>query len=121
MALLSKIYFSKKLKATTLIEVLVAMIIILLSFGTGMMIYNNILNSDNGYEKMKSRLILNEIAIETKKEKTFFDEIKEEETFTIHKSIEQYKDKKNLSLLHLKAFNKQGRLIAEKKELIYNL
>ena len=108
-----------KLKAATLIESLMAMIIIMLCLGIATMIYVNIMNADNNSLKLKAQLVLAEQAYQAKSSNTFLDDNTETETLLIEKKIEKYKQQDNLILLYLKAFDKNTKkLLAERKELI---
>jgi len=106
------------LKASTLMESLVAMVIIVVSLGVGTMIYSNILNSDKQVLQLKAICLLNKEAARTKKEKTFLDSEKQFENCNIKKTVELYDQTANLYRLTLSAFDKSGHLIAVRKELI---
>ena len=111
-----------KLKAATLIEAIVSMVIVTIetiAFGIGMMIYLNILRTTDYQRKLEARLLLNEIAIQTRKDKSFIDEVIENPKMRIRKSIIPYKNSENLGLLYLVAFDKQDKQLAERKELIF--
>jgi hypothetical protein len=108
----------KKLKASTLIESLIAMLVIMLCFSIAVMIYLNVVRSDKLYQKNTANFILNEIAIQTKKEKKFIDESLKEGQFLIQKNVEKYQDTANLYRLHILAFNTRNEIIGEYNELI---
>ena len=82
-----KEFLLKTLWGTTLFESLVAMVIVLLSFGLALMIYVNVSGSDNKQQQLNAHLLLNKIAIETVKEKAFYDEDIKEGPITIQKTI----------------------------------
>jgi hypothetical protein len=108
----------KKLKATTIIESMIAMIIIVICFGIGTMIFNNILSSDKHRQELKAMLYLNQEAIEIKKEKIFLDNEKQIGEWTIKSKIEKYEQTENLIKLELLAINSKGKIIAKRNELI---
>lgn len=107
-----------KLKASTLMESLVAMIVIMICFVIASMIYTNIINSTNNKLKLDASLLLKEIGIKAKEENNYLDEKFETENLVVQKSVTSYKNSGNLSLLTLIAFDKNGKKIAEQKELI---
>jgi len=107
-----------KLKASTLIESLVAMVIIITCLGVSSMIYSNVLNSDNQRTQLKAMLILSEEAIATKTEKSLLDSEKQIGDWTIKKTVESYPQSENVFKLSLTAINKSGKIIAIRNELI---
>ena len=108
----------KKLKASALIEVLVALVIIVSCFGIASMMYVNITNSYNNRQLLSAQLRMNEIALKTKAENNFLEERIESNQLTIEKSVNTYKESKEIVLLTLKAFTKNGKIIASHRELI---
>jgi hypothetical protein len=106
-----------QLKASTLIEALVAMVIVMICFGIASMIYVNVLNADNNRIQLKAHLIVSDLAQKAKTTSTFLDEKIETEGLVIQKSIEGYHDIPNLSVLKFVAFDKKGKVITEYKEL----
>ena len=109
---------TKKIKASTLIEVLVAMIIIMISFGIAMAIYMNVSLSDHLVQKLKAELLLNETAIETKAANSFIDEKTGSDKISINKTVTSYNGIPELHLLMLEAFDVNGKKISERKELV---
>lgn len=107
-----------KLKAATLMESLVAMVIVLACCGIAAMIYVNVMDSGNEREKLKAHLMLNEAAIKTKNEKLFLDEEIQGEFITIRKRITPYKEQADLSLLVLTAIDADGNIVEARKEII---
>lgn len=90
-----------KVKAATLIEVIVAMVMIMTVFGISMMIYLQVLHASISERQVRIGLILKKIGEDTISSKRFFDETIEEDEFSIHKSIATYDNRENLIHLHL--------------------
>ncbi|MDQ3192428.1 MAG: hypothetical protein M3Q58_12615 [Bacteroidota bacterium] len=109
---------TKKIKASTLIEVIVALIIVMISFGIAMAIYVNVTYSDNQIQKLKANLILNETAIKTTNENSFIDEKTEVDGISVVKTVHSYEGIQGLNLLLLEAFDVNMKKIAERKELV---
>ncbi len=109
---------NKKLKASTLLEALVAMVIVMLALGVFTTIYLNVLRSGDYHRKTEAGLLLEKIAMETKQSKTFIDTEFNLEEFVIIKKIITYEGAENLSLLSLKAFDKKEKLLVERNELL---
>lgn len=109
---------TKKVKASTLIEVMVALIIVMISFGIAMAIYVNVTHSDNQTQKLKAQLLLNETAIKTTNENSFIDEKTEMDGISVIKTVSSYEGTPGLHLLFLEAFDVNAKKIAERKELV---
>lgn len=90
-----------KVKSATLIEVIVAMIIIMTIFALSMMIYVRVLNSSISERQVRIGLILKKVAENTASSKRFFDETFDEDGFNIRKNITKYDNRENLIHLHL--------------------
>ncbi|HET6243889.1 MAG: hypothetical protein H0V01_04385 [Bacteroidetes bacterium] len=109
---------TKKIKASTLIEVIVALIIVMITFGIAMVIFINVTHSDNQVQKLKASLILNESALKTSKENSYIDEKTEVDGLFINKTINPYENIPGLNLVLFEAFDVNGKIIAERRELI---
>ena len=107
-----------QLKAGTLMESIVAMIILVLVFFSATTIYSNVLASDKQRMELKGILILNREAIQTKVEKSFLDAEKQIGELTIKKTVEKYEQTENLYKLALSLVDKSGNIIARRNELI---
>lgn len=107
-----------KIPATTLIEVLISLTIISISVGIAMMIYTNILYSNRNNVKMKANLLLNEISIEAQKNKDYSDTEINTDNFVITKKVEPYNHIEFLYTMNLEAKDKDGKKLAERKELV---
>lgn len=107
-----------RLKASTLMESLIAMIIIVVCFGVATMIYSNVLDSDKQRQQLKAILVLNEEAIEMKKAKTFLDAEKQISDWVIKKIVKKYPNTENLYTISLSVIDRNGKIIAKRNELI---
>ena len=108
-----------KLKGSTLIETLVAMMVILISLVFCGIIYVNILSSGKSHKTFRAQTLLNEIAIKTRGEKKFVDEKMENSDIVIQKSIRTYNGIKDLYLQSLTASDTNGKMFGEYRELIF--
>ena len=71
------------------------------------------------HRKIQASLLLDKIAMETKKTKVFLDEEIKTEAFTVEKKITPYTGATALSVFSLKALDKNEKLLAERNELIF--
>jgi hypothetical protein len=106
------------LKGSTLIETIVAMILILLCFGIFIIIYNNVLSSKNNRIHLSATLLLDDLAIMAHKNNNWIDENVDKEKIKIKKVISAYKDCPSLRTFELKAFDERNQLIVSRKEII---
>ena len=108
-----------KLRAATLMESLIAMVIIVVCMGIATMIYSNVLDSDNERAQLRALLLLNKEAGQIKNEKKFVDSEKQAGDWTIKTTIEHYDQSEDLYKLSLKITDGSGKVIAVRNELIF--
>ena len=109
----------QKLKATTLPESLIAMVIILLVFGIAISIFANVMDSSSIHEKIRAEIILQNLLVKTKTDKNFFDGEMEINGIRIIKKIASYSGAEGLSMISLTAFDRKNKQITERSELIF--
>ena len=108
----------RKLNGATLMEVLVAITIIMTVISISVVVFVNVTGSSFTGEKVKSILFLNEVSLETQKNKSFFDEELTKGNILIVKKVEKYNGNKDLYLMHLSAYNGSKKLLHERKEIL---
>jgi len=107
-----KSFLHIKAKAATLLESLVAMVVVLLSFGIALMIYVNIANSNNSQLKLNAYLTLSEVLTETIQDEAYTDEETEKGILTIVKTVQPYGRSTSLIEIHLEAKDINGKLLS---------
>lgn len=111
---------NQQLKGSTLIESLIAMIIIVLSIGISAMIYSSILSSDKEFIKLKANKLIDAEAATTKAQKLFIDsEIKVNELI-IQKKVSLYTETENLYRISFLVTDANGNAIVTRNELLIN-
>lgn len=108
----------RRIKAATLMESLIAMVIIVLCLGVGTMIYTNVLNSDKQRLQLKAIGELNRLADQAKTEKNYLDSEVLLNGWKIKKVVNKYNQTENLYQLSITAFDTAGYFIAIRNELI---
>lgn len=108
-----------KLKAATLIEALIAMVIVLVCLGIASMIYVNVISSGNQRTRLNAHLALSDVSIVSKKSRLFLDEEIRSGNIIIRKTISPYKESPGVSVLVLVAVNAEGKVISTWKELVF--
>ncbi|MBN2788270.1 MAG: hypothetical protein JXQ69_08115 [Paludibacteraceae bacterium] len=108
----------KKIPASTLIEVIVAMVIILSSFGMAMMVIDSNKKSTHTHLLIKAEQYVVKEKEETLEKKLFLDEEKNFNGFSIVKTISDYNNTSDLRLLEIQALDKNKKLITKQQLLI---
>lgn len=109
---------TKKIKGATLIESLIAMVIVMLCFGIATTVYVNVISSQNQFQQFKSEVLLKRIASETKDGYLFLDEKIIMDEIVVQKTIIQYGGMKHLVQIKLQAYNNAEKLLSEYNELV---
>ncbi len=107
-----------KLKAFTLFESIIAMLIIVSVFAMATYSIVNITSSDDSFKRTKVLFELNKMAVEMKEKKQYLDGEDVIEGIHYIRKAEKYKDADNLVLLNFSAKTESGVLLYERKELI---
>lgn len=107
----------RKLTASTMIETLVAMTIIMISFGVVALLVINT-SRNTSILKLNAFLLCEDVKSETLALKNYeYDELKYE-NMDIIKTIKKYKQSADLQILEIQAFSKNEVLIYETKLVI---
>ncbi len=116
---LSKSIKKHRCASFTLIEAVVAIIIVLACFWLSGMIYVNLLRSDARAERLRAFVITKSIVVETNKQHSFFDEgIEIDSLLSVKKTVEPYQGDTELKILTLEAFNKTSQKLVSCKQII---
>lgn len=109
---------NKTLKAATLVESLIAMVIIIITLGIATMIYSNVLDSDKQRKQLKAIFLLKQELIKTKTEKTFLDSEEQINDWSLKKVVKRFDQTENLYCLSMSVLDAEGKTIAVKNELV---
>lgn len=107
-----------RIKASSLLETIIALMVIMIVFGIAMTIYVNVMKNSTSLSELKASLKLEELARETKEKKSYFDESFNDESTLIEKKVKKYNDREGLLLLDFQAYDKTNKRLAERKEII---
>jgi len=109
---------SYRLKASTLIESLIAMVIIVVCLVVGTMVYTNVLDSDKQRNRLKAMLMINKEVLEIKSGKNFLDAEKQTGDWTIKTTVEKYDQTDHIYKLSVSIMDQNKKIIALRNELI---
>jgi len=107
-----------RVKASTLVESLIAMVIMVVCLGVGTMIYTNVLDSDKQRNKLKAMLLIKKESMEIRSEKNFLDAEKQIGDWIIQRTVEKYDQTENIYKLALSVIDPNKKIIAVHNELI---
>lgn len=106
------------LKASSLLETIVAMVILLTVFSISIVVIQNVLHTASIGDKTNSYFVLQEELYKTLKEKKYFTEEIELEGYTIHKEVYDSVLSDSLMVVHLKAVDKKGIVLSGIRETV---
>jgi hypothetical protein len=107
-----------KLKAGTLLESTIAMVLIIVCFGIGTMVITNVLSNDHSHNAYRAKNILNDISFKIQTTKKYIDENELVQGFKIQKTFEKYLGADNILQMTLRAVDNNEKIIYEHHELI---
>ncbi|MDB5090871.1 MAG: hypothetical protein JWR09_4865 [Mucilaginibacter sp.] len=108
----------RRLPASSILEVIVSMVIIVIVFGIAMMIYTNVLRLSLSVKKLKVQALLQQTMLKAERstENTTLSVIIGD--FRIEQEIKPYQDNAGLTEIHLTAFDANQQKIAELQKVI---
>ena len=109
----------KKLKAISVVESMVAMVLIVLSFGAGMALFLQVMTTDRLTSHTRARVVLQQVMVETKQTQRYLNETLELEGLTIEKKIETYPAGTDTYVLHLQAMDSKYEQLVHIREILY--
>jgi hypothetical protein len=107
-----------KFKASTLVETIVAMVIIMICSGTGLSLFSNLSHDVNDELRIEAEIRINSLAVETKLKKEFTETTIQSSNLQVRQTFQEYQNKKRIKILMIEAYSLSGRKICEYKELV---
>jgi hypothetical protein len=107
-----------KARGATLMEALVAIIVVMLGFVMGTMIYVNVMDSDKGFKKLEAASMVREIVAQTKSGDDFIEGKVTKDSITVVKSVVSYPNVPSLMILSVDAFDIKGYKLCTYNEII---
>ncbi len=116
----SKLKYNMRLKASSILEVIISMIIILLVFGIAMMIATNVVHSSLSVKKLNAQALLHNVLIKEEQAKEVNTQTYTLDDFRVEQEIKAYNDDAGLTEIHLTAYDANQEKVAELQKLIIN-
>ena len=110
----------KSVRASTILEVVVSMVIIVIVFGTAMMIYTNVMRMSLSVKKLKAQALLHETMLNAEHTALNVTQTINRGDFRIEEEIKPYKDNTVLTDIYLTAYDRNQQKIAELQKVIIN-
>jgi Tfp pilus assembly protein PilV len=114
----AKIGFNKRLKGSTLLEALIAMVLLLICIIISAGVINNIVQSADSADKLRAELLLSKWMTDAVDQSQFINEEITSGDLKLTKKATRLTDYDDVVYINLIATNKEGRLVGEKKLLI---
>jgi len=102
----------KKYPAATLVETIVASVIILIVFGIATMVLVQTSKTNYSTKKIRADYLIDQFAYETDQQKNFSDDEKQTDVFTLIKKIETHSFGQNVVVAKFSAIDKNGLLVS---------
>jgi competence protein ComGF len=107
-----------KLKASTLIETIVAMVIIMICTGIGLSLFSNLSHNVNDELRIEAELRISSLAAESKQKNDFTEITIELSDMRLERSISNYQNIERLKVLLIEAYTTNGRKICGHREIV---
>jgi Tfp pilus assembly protein PilV len=114
----SKVTLQLKVNASTILEVVIAMVMIILVFGMAMMIYTNVLRMSLSVKKLKAQAILQETLLKDGQANNNATQSFTIDDFRIEQEVTNYNNDSGLTDIHLTAYDGNGQKMAELQKVI---
>jgi len=110
---------NRKLPASSIVESITAMLIILISFGAGMSIYLNVMSNERLLSKTKTNALLSNLLEQSIQQHQYIDEVFQIEGLVVEKKIKPHPGYPQHHQCILQAFDRDNYLIHEIREIIF--
>ncbi len=109
----------KRLKASSLVETLTAMVIITIAFSAGFMIFSNVAASGRSTLRMRAKQSALQYVAEIKSKRNFIDQNTNGEGFQLQSRFQAFHDATDVQYMQIVARTPDNRILYQHHELIY--
>ena len=109
-----------EVKASTIMEVIVSMVIIVIVFGIAMMIFTNVLRLSLSAKKIRAQALLQETLLNAEHNPENTNQSFTVDDFRIEQVAGPYQQNSSLTLIQLTAYDQNQQKIAELQKVIIN-
>ena len=115
-----KLSIKSKLAASSIIEVLISMVVIMVVFGIAMMIYANIVQSSLSVTKIRAQAILNQTLQADETSANSSSTTFTVDNLNIEQTVKNYNNEPNLTEIDLAAYDANGKQLITLHKVIIN-
>ncbi|HJP63618.1 MAG TPA: hypothetical protein VJ844_09265 [Mucilaginibacter sp.] len=115
-----KLKVQGKVQASTILEVVIAMVMIVVVFGIALMIFSNISRLSLSVKKLNAEAILQDRLLKIEQYDNNTDEIARVGELHIEQKVTHYNDDNHLSQVQLTAYDDNNNIVAELQKVIIN-
>lgn len=108
-----------QLKANTLVETMVAMVIITTAFAVGMLIYINIVTGTGGTIKIKAHMLAKNTIANSLSNEAYIDQAWEIDNLKVQQALLDYNKSDQVKLLQVDVFSSDQKILATEKRIIH--
>ena len=101
----------KRFSSATLVETIIALTIILVIFGMTIIILTQTGQTSFSVKKIKAQFLIDQFAAETEQEKSFFNDSKDEDLFTMQKEVIENEIYKNIVIIKFSVLDRNNKNI----------
>lgn len=116
----NSIKIERGIRASTIMEVVVAMVIIVLVFGTAMIIFTNVSRHSLSVKKLRAQAVLQEILLKANGQRHNGHQSVQIGEFRVEQEIKPFAGEAQLNTLVLTAYDEQQVQVAQIKQVIDN-
>lgn len=113
-----KLIFNSRVKASTILEVLISMIFIIVIFGIAMMIYTNVIRQSLSVQQLHAQAILKSVLADSEKQPSLTNQVIKIDSIQVEQTIRLIGPDSGLVSVHLKAYDNNNKLLAELNKVI---
>ncbi len=111
---------NNRVRASTIMEVVISMIIIVTVFGIAMMIFSNVLRLSLSAKKIRAQALLRETMLNAEHTANNTTQTFNIDDFRVEQEAKPYNGESNLTEIHLTAYDINQQKIAELQKVIIN-
>jgi Tfp pilus assembly protein PilE len=107
-------------RASTILEVVVSMVIIVIVFGIAMMIFTNVLRMSLSGKKLRAQALIQETMLNAEHTSANVTQTITKDEFRIEQEVKPHRENSALTDIHLTAYDQNQQKIAELQKIIIN-
>ncbi|GAB3909921.1 hypothetical protein [Mucilaginibacter boryungensis] len=111
---------NKKVQASSVLEVIISMLVIIIIFGIAMMIFSNVTNSSLSIKKSKAEALIKQQMLLLARSQHLADETLRADEFKLDVKVSAYSENKKLNEVSITAFDGNQQQVAVYKQIMIN-